>query len=263
MQKIFKYLAFICAFVFALVSCERQDIQFYTGENSVYFDWAKTGKLVKGAIAGTVLDSVDITFFYGKNTQLDTIIEVPIKVQGNPSNQDREVAFVVNTASTATKGVHYELPEKITIPANEVVGYLPVTFYRTADLKTNRYSVIIDLVENQNFNTNITTKVNAANATPLRVVSLKQLQLYVFDYLAEPLGWNKFYYNYLGTFSEKKVKLFAEVNGIEIPDFNLIPYSRFSGQVSVLKYYLDKQEEYGTPVLEEDGTKMVLGIYAK
>jgi hypothetical protein len=62
---------------------------------------------------------------------------------------------------------------------------------------------------------------------------------------------------YLGAYSDKKYTLFLEVVGVDLTGANDNLLRHYS---LLFKKYLNDQKAKGTPVLEEDGTEMVVAV---
>jgi len=260
MKKYINSLLIPFLMVFAFISCEEEEIATFSGKDVVYFQWALDGV---DNYAGAQIDSANVTFAYSLPTQLtDSIIKIPVKVQGFSSNESRTVNVRIMDKSTAEKGIHFEMPDEIEIPANEFIALLPVKINRTADMKLENFSLHIELISNEYFETSLVGENQSDN----RVSALKynQFEVVMNDILSAPIIWSQFLHYYLGDFSAKKLYLFAEVNGYDsVPDFNPPPsVPVLFGQIATFKAYLLEQKAAGTPVLEDDGTEMELGPYA-
>ncbi|MGY0408723.1 MAG: DUF4843 domain-containing protein, partial [Polaribacter sp.] len=129
-MKKYKIIVITCLIALGFLACEKEGIATFSGENLIYFKWAKDGK---PELNDLQIDSIAVTFAYSLPSKVsDTLFKIPIKIQGLTSSQDRVVEVKVMDASTAQLGVHYTIPDKIIIPADSVVGNIPITFMRTA-----------------------------------------------------------------------------------------------------------------------------------
>lgn len=255
MIKHIKIIIITCVISLGFLACEEENIATYSGKDVIYFQWAVEGYRT------AKIDSTSITFAFELPSQVtDSLVEIPVKVQGFTSTNDRSVNVKVLEESTAQLGVHYSMPDNITIPANSVIGYIPITFNRTADMKDEVFSLKLQLLENESFETTLWGTDKSSNAD--RLLSYTEFEVTVSDILTEPDRWFMLS-GWLGTFSAKKLYLLAEVNEIPIPNYNELPnIVEFFGHVAVMKAYLAAQKQAGTPVLEEDGTEMTLGRFA-
>lgn len=258
MKKYIKTIISICLIGFAFLGCEQDEIDTFSGDSTIYFQWAVDGK----NFASRQVDSIAISFAFKLPTEVtDSLLLVPVKIQGLTSTQDRFVTVkVMEDESTAINGVHYSIEDNVVIPANEYIGYVPVTLNRTEDMTEEAFSLKIKLIENDNFNTNLYgTETNYYDSS--KVLSYTEFEITFSDMLIEPDRWNTLE-RYIGTFSLKKFYLFAEVNNMDVPNYNNdleFVWSDFWGQMAIFKAYLEAQENAGTPVLEDDGTLMTLG----
>jgi len=255
MKKYIKRIVSCCIIAFALSACEKEEIATFSGKDVIYFQWAVDGK----DFETQKIDSTSISFALERPTEvMDSLVLIPVKVQGFTSTQDRSISVKLMDDSTAKEGVHYTISDNVVIPANEYVGYVGISFKRTEDMKDQIYSLKLQLLENENFETNLFgTEANYNNSD--KILSYTEFEITVSDILTEPDRWYSLE-KYIGTFSVKKFYLFAEVNQMPLPDYNVIPdWGDFFGHIAVFKAYLEAQENAGTPVLEEDGTPMILG----
>lgn len=254
MKKYIKIIITLFVIVVALTACEEEEIQTFNGNEVVYFRWAIDGR----GTATQKTDSIAYTFAYELPSEVTSyLISVPVKVQGFKSDEDRAITVKVKEESTAQKDIHYTIPEDVVIPANAYVGYIPVTFNRTEDMKTEVLSLKLQLLENENFKVDLYGEEISYNSN--RVLSYSEFEITVSDILTEPDRWSTLE-RWIGAFSVKKFYLFAEVNNIPLPNYDIeFDQVTFWGHLDIFKAYLEAQKNAGTPVLEEDGTEMVLG----
>lgn len=257
MKKYIKTIITLCVVALAFSACEKEEIATFNGKDVIYFQWAIDGK----EFASQKIDSTAISFALELPTEVtDSLVLVPVKIQGYVSSKDRTVTVEVMEESTAQKDIHYTIPDEITVSANEYIGYIPVTLIRTEDMKVQEVSLKLQLLENENFKVDLWGEELSDN-NPNRILSYKEFEITISDMLTEPDRWSVLE-KYLGAFSVKKYYLIAEVNEMPLPNYNVLTASfwpDFYGHVAVLKAYLEAQENAGTPILEEDGTEMVLG----
>ncbi|MBD0833450.1 DUF4843 domain-containing protein [Aestuariibaculum sediminum] len=259
MKKILYTLIIFCSLALTIVSCAKEELPFFEGKNVVYFEWAKEG--TPGNRFQTI-DSMSVSFAFDLPEITETVVQLPVKLQGYPVSNDRIVNLEIVGASTSIEGTHYSMPTTVVIPADSIRGYLPITFYRTPDLKEDAVSLKIKLISNEDFDANLLSTNDAANAD--RLASYNEFEITLSDILTEPAIWSSFMGYYLGDFSPKKLYLFAEVNGIPVPNYDeeQADLNSFFAYGKVFKNYLADQKAAGTPVLEEDGSEMILGPYA-
>ncbi|MGY0427053.1 MAG: DUF4843 domain-containing protein, partial [Polaribacter sp.] len=118
-----KYKIITCLIALGFLACEKEYLATFNGKDLIYFKWAKDGNN-----SGNQIDSTSVSFAYSLPSKVsDTLVKIPIKIQGFISSQDRLVNVkVMEEASTAQLGVHYTIPDKIIIPADSVVGNIPI-----------------------------------------------------------------------------------------------------------------------------------------
>lgn len=127
--------------VLGLFSCSEYDyLKYDISHSGIYF----TKDSLKYSFSVTPLEIKEYEF------------KVPIKILGGLSDKEREVAYRINPAHTsAVEGVHYNIGKAVIFP-DSIEGYIPVTILRDS-LRGNyndgyeRYSLCIELVENNNF----------------------------------------------------------------------------------------------------------------
>ena len=245
----------ITSFVVGLVflACTEDEIETYKGRDLIYFEWAKDGM----DYSANRIDSLPLSFAYNLPSYTDSIFKIPVKVQGYTSSEDRVVNISVSSESTALTGTHIDIPDMLVIPADSVRAYLPVTIHRTEDMKDDIFTLKLLLSSNDNFDTDIFGEAKSANAD--RLVEYTEFQLTISDILVEPSKW-VYLKGWLGDFSAKKLYLLAEVNNMDVPNYNEFPsIGEMFSHIAVLKAYLQEQSDNGTPVLNDDGTEMFMG----
>lgn len=241
--------SFLLAMLF--ISCEK-DIKRYDGETNIYFVRA----VDQLNSAAPVYDSLTVTFAFHPS-KTDSLVKIPVRITGVPSTEDREYEVAVDATSTAIAGVHYEaLPETLTLKAGKVADTIPVKLFRTADMLTSDFSLILELQPNGNFKTNMVNKV--VNATSGQMLSFTRLKIFVNDILNKPKYWLD---AYMGTFSRKKLLLTSELLDIPVDALNSTTTS-ISQQIFYANYmqrYLNDKKAAGETIYEEDGSEMVMG----
>jgi len=96
-------------------------------------------------------DSTDYSFGI---TPLETkthTLDLPVRIMGNPSSEDREFKIEIIAAKTdAQENVHYKIPTSFIIKADSVDGIIPLEILRES-LQNNTYKIGFTLLENDNF----------------------------------------------------------------------------------------------------------------
>ena len=263
MKKHINNIIFTCAVALSFIACTEDEIDTFSGTDTLYFQWSIDGTNDEFLAPSTRTDSTSVSFTFAAAEVLDSVFMVPVKVLGNVTSIDRPFTVEVLPSSTAVEGVHFSMPENLFIPANEIITFVPITLMRTPEMQTEVFSIEIGLVPNNHFITDYYGTIESS--TTYKLLKYNEFKISVSDILTEPGTWANFQIYYLGDFSAKKFRLFAEVNEIPLPDNWDTEYpsiGTFRARVRVLKAYLQEQKNNGTPVLEEDGTEMEVGRYA-
>lgn len=236
-----------------LTSCNQEEIETYNDTDNIYF----SPSVFPLALNATLVDSIGFSFGFDKASITKRIYFVPIRVQGKVFDVDREVKVTVDPTSTAVQGTHFTLPEKIVMRAGKAVDTIAVTVLRTPDLKTNAFTIVLNLEENGNFTTKMKSKV--VNTLTQKTLSYIRFKISFDDKLTQPIGW---YVPYLGAFTPKKFFLMCDLMHLEPTMFNNKLGSAGLG-ISDVKYYesfmqryLADQKAAGNTIYEDDGTEM-------
>ena len=237
-----------------LISCNQEGIAPYEDTDNIYFSNAM---FAPNKISAPLIDSTGFSFGLDNPGITQRIFKIPIRVQGKLSNVDRKVKVTIDPTSTAVEGTHFSLPENIVMAAGKEVDTILVTVFRAPDMKTNSFTLVLNLEENEFFTTKMKTKV--VNVLTQKTMSFIRYKLTFDDKLTQPAGW---YVPYMGTFTAKKFFLMCELMqlnpemfaqklgapGLGIPDITY--YQTF------MKRYLADQKKSGNTIYEEDGTEM-------
>ena len=250
MKNYIKKIGVMCLVVLSITACETKETMVYEGKDVIYFSQALERRL----------DSIPISFAFDLENVIGKIVDVKVQVQGYTKSYDRIAQLeILDDQTTAIEGVHFNLPKEIVILKDSVYADIPVEFIRTDDMETEIFNLKFKLVPNDHFETTLTGDQTSSNSKTSRPVVYDEFEISVSDQLVEPSIWNRFMVYYLGDFSRKKIYLFAEVNEIPVPDFSRFPnLGTIFNQVAKFKSYLNAQKAAGTPVLEDDGTEMII-----
>lgn len=236
----------------SFIACEKDEIDTFSGKDSIYFTWPVEGTSFNNATVYP--DSTGVSFAFIPPTKNDTIIKLPVSVQGMLSDVDRKVSLKVSEESTAVKGVHFDYPERIVFRANVPTDSIPVTLYRTPEMKQESFQMILQLVENEDFSTEMAYMENESTG---EILNYTKFQVSISDIIETPQYW---FEPYLGDFTAKKLFLMSDVLGIPTDTFNnpvSISDMQFYGQF--MARYLDEKAAAGETVYEDDGTEMEMG----
>ncbi len=132
------------------ISC-TEDIRVWdtNSKDVLYFNYLKT----VGNDPFIPVDSINFPLPISK----DSIIEYPLSIgiMGMLGDKDRAVHFEVlnDSLTTAVEDIHYSAKTNGSIKAGEVVGSIPITFYRERDplLADSVFSLHIRLLESDDF----------------------------------------------------------------------------------------------------------------
>jgi hypothetical protein len=202
--------------ILLLVACE-QDPTLFDQPDGIYF--------------GAKTDSVSYSFAKYPNRTVDTI-KIPVMVLGDASGHDRQITIEKLTGAdvNATEGVHYKLMTPYKMPAGKVATELPIVVYRHADLDNNIVVLRLQLKENENFASGISSK------TSLKVQ---------VSYLQKPSTWGESGGSYwagssvnLGTWTKTKYKvvlnaLYDQASDTTVSEF---PYLRIGAPAISFQY---------------------------
>jgi hypothetical protein len=251
MRKIMSVIIAAAIIVSLLPACKKENIPTFDSSASIYFT-------ATSPISGTK-DSISVGFGYSPDTVTDSIVKISVSILGLPSKVDRVYKVVaVDSASTAKAGLNYDLPKNIVIHANLTIDSLAVTLHRTPDILNNPVTVTLRLEPNENFNTDM--KIDTLDALTGKAVDYTLFKLTVVDGLTKPNTWGSLLY-YFGPWSVKKIRLMNSVTGMPLDALNSYDYyDHWTFWGTMMNRYLMDQKAAGTPILEDDGTPMVMGV---
>lgn len=253
MIKHLRYITGTAAGLLLLASCRKAEIPFYQTDDDVYFS------VVRDFVT---YDTTIVTFAYTPSTT-DTTMVLRVATLGKPVNRERNVRYrVIDTSSSAaTLHTHFDLPDKLVVPADSVNCYLPVVMHKTPDMAKRTFSITLQLEPNDDFHTRLQMLVK--DKTNNRFTSLVRHVIIVDNKLNKPAkGW---YDDFYGPFTTKKMLLMSTLLELSVQEL----YTKISNAdpgatnfyANYLKTYLKDMEAAGTPVLEDDGTPMKMGKY--
>ena len=130
----------------SLVSCDKQEIETYHANRSLFFErWKQTS-----ATARERIDTVGYSFsHYVGETELTH--EFQIKLIGALLEEDTEYRVSVVDSLTTATGDQYSLPEKLMFHKGMASDVLPVTLKKAPSLKDKQVYLTLRLVANENF----------------------------------------------------------------------------------------------------------------
>ncbi|MFD2940697.1 DUF4843 domain-containing protein [Flavobacterium notoginsengisoli] len=255
MKKIL-ILSFAFLFFLGFTSCNQDEIETYQNTDNIYFSLSVFPTLINGSLITT--DSTGFSFALDKPAIVDRIYKIPIRVQGKLSDVDRKVKVAIDSKSTAIEGTHFKLPDNIVIGAGKAVDTIEVKVYRTADMKTNSFLLILNLEENESFATNMKSKV--INPLTNKNMSYISYKLTFDDKLSQPPGW---FASFLGVFTAKKFFLMCDLMHLDPAMFNQklgspgLSVADIQYYQNFMKRYLADQKAQGNIIYEVDGKEMI------
>lgn len=233
----------------SLISCEKS-LMTYEGESNIYF--AEAG-VMDSRVA---IDSSAVSFSLVTNT--DSIKKVVVSVLGAPVNYDRAYKLEIDPSSTAVLGTHFEMPENFVIKKNALKDTIPVRLIRTPDMLTTEFSIIFNLLPNENFKTNMKQRLSSSR----KVIKCTTKKLMVSDVLLQPRNWST---GPFGPFTRKKLFLICEITGTTPLYMNTVMTPGESIAFGrIVQRYLNEQKDKGNIIYEADGvTVMKMGLAAQ
>ncbi|MBK0368311.1 DUF4843 domain-containing protein [Flavobacterium agrisoli] len=252
MKKI-AFLSIVFLAILGFSSCSEDEIDTYKGTDNIYFSPAVYALVNNGSL----IDSTGFSFGFDNESVTEKTYYIPIRVQGTMSNVDREVKVAIDPTSSAVLGTHFSLPENIVMRAGSVIDTIAVKVKRTPDMKEHPFTLVLNLEANENFATNMQSKVT--NVLTQKTLSFTRFKLTFDDMLTQPIGW---YVPYLGVFTAKKLFLMCDLMSLDPSMFNQnrglpgLGISDFSYYRDFMKRYLADQKASGNTIYEDDGTEM-------
>ncbi|RAV28943.1 DUF4843 domain-containing protein [Sinomicrobium soli] len=254
MKNIFSYITVVCTVTtILLTACSKDEINTYEGKDSIYFKWTVDSIFSGSTVEG--IDSIGFSFGFFPPEAVEYVYKIPVYVQGELSETDRLIQVEVLETSTAVAGTHFSIPETVTFRANSRKDSIPVTLYRTPDMKEEVFSIVLEILPNKDFNTEMDGDIIDAATGEMR--SYTRFELTVNDILETPEYW---FEPYLGKFTIKKMTLMSELLNIPFDYYNSnrpsLPETQYHGLF--MQRYLDEKKAAGETIYEEDGTEMTM-----
>lgn len=242
---------YIPLLILIAASCKRDALITYNTADNVYFNY-NTG-------TNSWRDSMDVSFANRDASVQDTFLLIPLAVTGVAATTDRPFKLVVDPSSTAVAGIHYELPEPV-IHAGKVQDTLRLHFKRAADLASGEKKLVLKLVPNEFFKTDLPYRmINGAAQDTLDMLSFS---IVASDLLVSGPYWN-LYSVYFGKFSVRKVRFIHDLLGMPLDFWSEAPNNQRQAAAiyyaSATSRYLGDQAAQGNIIVDEDGTPMQMG----
>jgi hypothetical protein len=194
MKYTITFLAIACTALFA--ACEQNEPMEFADDGRIYFFEQESSGY------GTMLTVGEKNFSFAILDDAVTEAEggVNVRIMGRVSDKDRAFrARVIADSSTAVEGTHYRLHDGV-VKAGEFESILPVTLYRTPDLKNEAIKIYLEIVPTEDFGDG----VQVGNT----------FILWVGDFFMKPPTWTVFVDQYLGAYCDNKYKFIIATLGI-------------------------------------------------
>ena len=237
----------------AFMAACSSEIGTYHGESGVYF-----------AMRDNV-NTVNVDTLYRETSSLpfivtdsrDSVFILRVKILGAVADHDRQVEIkVVDDMSSVVEEDYETLSSSYTLRAGEVYGEIPISFHRMPSLKGNERSLVVELVENEDF----TLPIRLWRNSSTEYVNVTRHTIVISDKYVQLPGYRT---GHFGPFSEKKMELILQLSGMSLNDFNVqLPVTLTKSLGQKLNRYLAEMKARGETVYEEDGvTPMAAGEY--
>lgn len=193
-MKYTKLLYIALPAILAVIACNKE-LGGYADEPRVYF-WERT------ATAYPVrAENKSFSFVLLPATVTEDTMMVAAKIMGLPAKADRNFRAAVDTGSTAKEGTDYKILPGV-IPADSILGYLPVVVYRKPELKTVTQKLNLKIVDGGDFKAGVSEEA--------------KIQLLWNDNLIKPANWDTRpgLVTYFGVYSVVKYRFIIDVLGM-------------------------------------------------
>ncbi len=259
------YSIFAALMILLVSGCKKEGVALFddeTASNNIYFYGTSVTTAGAFGSGGVVLPTNLNSFSFGflPASKKDTILQLPIQATGSIRNVDRPYVLSIADSSTMVKGIHYDiLNTKLAIKAGKTQDTIRVKVYRNAQFQTKPYRLYLSLKPNENFTTVLSTLVETKTAGGMINYSIS-----ADDIAGKPTFWDASYCDYFwGPYSLKKLNLYVQVCNLDVnaltkPNF-VLGYTLMRAYARVIRTYLLDMQGKGTPVLEADGTPMIMG----
>lgn len=235
MNKKIHLLSLIITGMGLFTACEKS-LEDYSGKDYIYFS-LNSGK-----------DSVLYNFGLAGKEDTDRL-GLEIRAAGNVTDYARTYTVKVSDKSSAHHSVHYTIDNKNCIfRANRVVDTLWIDLKNSPELKNGKVFLQLDLEENADFK--------------LCFPQQNSSRIYLTDLITRPDWWDVWHETEgLGSYSEKKYRLFIKVTGVSDLSESTVQYPERREAMLKFKYYLLDEALKGNPIPDEDGQPMKVEIY--
>lgn len=231
-----KYTRFIYIILIAVsfTSCKKQELKPY--DSGQYIQFTSSG--------------IDTALFSFLNYPGATNVELtlPVMMTGFKTTEDLNYKVVVDPKGTNAPAKNFSLPSNFVFRAGRQVDSVRIILKNSAELQSNQYTLLVRLES--------TPEIGIGQTT----FTYKYIKF--TDQVVKPVWWNDIMDRFgLGLYTIKKYRLFIEVTGVG--DLSRFSDARQLELMRIFKAYLGAEKDKGTPVLEADGTDMLLTVPLK
>lgn len=249
-----------------LFSCKQEHLELYSGNPAIYFQGASRNNSYEPK------DNGNFSFGYMDPAEKNAIYSIIVASMGSVQTSDRPYKLSIDPSSDLKEGRDFEFMDRsFTIKSGQVNDTLFLVLNRTAAMKEKNLTVYLQLESNEHFTTAINSQLIGTGANQ----ETKYFTTFTFwanDIAGTPWFWDatqsttaSIINGYLGKFSGKKLKLLIDRYGLNLEEITAIGYQPSVSSILAwaygLKSYFEEMQAGGTPVLDEDGLPMTLGVY--
>lgn len=196
MKSINKIIIVIAVLGLFFSACEK-DIAAYNNDPRIYF-FERNTDLNQSRITFRSFSFLKLPLDISKDT-----FYIKVKIMGETAPYDRIVrGAAIAEGTTAKEGEHYTFIDGI-VPADSIIGYLPVVLNRTADLRDTSVTLQLSIAETKDFKPGVTED--------------NSFTLSWSDNVVKPANWDglislSFYF---GSYSAVKWRFIISVTGVD------------------------------------------------
>lgn len=232
--------------IILLFSCKKDDLVTFEGKRFLYFSVGST-------------DSLSVDFSMLPDEVKDTVFKIPIALMGGSLDTSAPFDIVIDgQITTVLNGTDFVMPTQFSFPARKSSDTVSVKFIRNTKLRTGEYVLGLELkppleLDNTLFDRNRARKIRIFLTDVLKPTAK-------WANTSDGLGTEY----YLGRFTRKKIQLLASLksNSSYLKVYADIDKNPKTYGI-LLNNYLKAQKAAGTPVEEDDGTLMTVGLFYK
>jgi hypothetical protein len=244
------YYCTLLAIITVLAACEKAGVLTYEAEANVFFPHTSGIDTLGYSFAKDILQTDSVKFVINR--------------MGKVSKTRSYFHLSYDATSTGSKDVDFIMPADTALyfMPDSMARTLWITVKRSAGLREKRRKVELSLVPDENYGINLKPLVTLNDT-----IWYHKITISIDDILVQPTWWNS-YVVYMGTFSRKKIELFADFVKSLVSYKNLVTSGgSYSGilrdQSKLFQAYLKQQAAAGNTIYEENGTVMVMGTSAQ